>query len=136
MKTYRKLFNNSFQRAIVPDHHKFYKHFCQNLVAADPEIAELFAKTDMEQQIDMLIQSMTHIMAFSATLKPTDELKKIAKLHGSGELTIPAKYYDVWLDCMIKTVEEFDPKFDEHIEISWRILMAPGLAYMKSFCNH
>mgnify|MGYP001607730907 CR=1 FL=1 len=136
MKAYRKLFNNSFQRAIVPDHHNFYKHFYQNLVAADPEIAELFAKTDMERQIDMLIQSMTHIMSFSATLKPTDELKKIAKLHGSGKLAIPAKYYDVWLDCMIKTVEEFDPKFDENIETSWRILMAPGLAYMKSFCSH
>jgi truncated hemoglobin YjbI len=134
MKAYRKLFNNSFERVIVPDSNKFYSRFYEILIATDPQIAELFTKVDMEQQIVMLKQSMTLVMSFSATLKPSSEMKKIAKLHGKGKLDIPAKYYDAWLDCMIKTVEEFDPKFDENIETSWRVLMAPGVAYMKSFC--
>ncbi len=135
MKPYRKLFNNSFQRAIVPDSHSFYKRFYEILIAADPQIAELFAKTDVERLIVMLTQSMTYIMSFSATLKPGSEIKKIAKMHGRGKLCIPKQYYDIWLDCMLKTVEEFDPKFDENIETSWQVLMAPGIAYMKSFAS-
>jgi truncated hemoglobin YjbI len=135
MKPYRKLFNNSFQRAIAPDAHRFYKRFYEILIAADPQIAELFAKTDVERLIVMLTQSMTHIMSFSATLKPDSGIKKIAQMHGRGKLCIPEKYYDIWLDCMLKTVEEFDPKYDENIEISWQVLMAPGIAYMKSFAS-
>jgi hemoglobin-like flavoprotein len=133
MKAYRKLFNNSFQRAIAPDSHRFYERFFEILIAANPKIAELLEKTDMERQILMLKQSMTHVMSFSATLKPSAEMKKIAKLHGKDNLNIPKDYYDIWLDCMIEAVEEFDPKFDEYIETSWRVMMAPGIEYMKSF---
>jgi len=135
VKNYRKLFNNSFQRAIVPDSNRFYKRFYQLLIAADPQIEKLFVKTDMNRQIEMLMQSMTYVMSFSATLKPSSEMRKIAKMHGIGKLAIPAKYYDIWLDCMIGTVREFDPKFDKYIETAWRVMMAPGIAYMKSFCN-
>ncbi|MEE8320931.1 MAG: globin [Gammaproteobacteria bacterium] len=135
VKNYRKLFNNSFQRAIVPDSSRFYTRFYQLLIATDPQIEKLFATTDMDRQIKMLMQSMTYVMSFSATLKPGSEMRKIAKMHGKGKLGLPAKYYDIWLDCMIVAVREFDPKFDKYIETAWRVMMAPGIAYMKSFCD-
>ena len=135
MKAYRKLFNNSFQRAIAPDSHKFYERFFERLIAAHPEIAELFATTDMVRQREVFMQSMTYVMSFAATLKPSEEMKKIAKKHGKNKLNIPKDYYDIWLDCMIETVREFDPKFDDHIETSWRVMLVPGIEYMKSFCS-
>ena len=136
VKNYRQLFNNSFQRAIVPDSHRFYKRFYERLLASDPQIAKLFADTDMDQQVEMLKQSMTFVMSFSATLEPSEEMTKIAKMHGKGKLDIPAKYYEFWLNYMLETLEKFDPKFDEYIETSWRVMMAPGIAYMKTFCSH
>ena len=135
MKRYRKHFNNSFQRAISPDARSFYRRFYEILISADPRIKDLFAKTDMDRQITMLMQSMTHIMTFSATLEPSDEIEKIAVAHGKNQLNITAEVYDIWFDSMIKTVEEIDPKFEGHIETSWRVLMAPGIEYMKSFCK-
>ncbi len=135
VKNYRQLFNNSFQRAIAPDSNKFYGRFYEILIAADPQIAELFTKIDIDRQIVMLKQSMTLVISFSATLKPSSEMKKMAKLHGKDKLNIPAGYYDIWLNCMIETLEEFDPKFDEYIETSWRVMMAPGIAYLKTFCD-
>lgn len=134
MERYRVHFNNSFQRAIAPDSYAFYKRFYENLVEADPAIRDMFKKTDMDRQIVMLIRAMTHIMSFSATLEADEEMELIAEAHGAGHLNIPAKFYDVWLECIIKTLEEFDPKFDKHIETSWRVMMAPGLEYMKSYC--
>ena len=135
MKPYRKLFNNSFQRVIVPNPNRFYKHFYQKLVSADARIKELFATTDMNRQIEILTQSMTYMMSFSATLESNDEIEKVAELHGNDNLNILPEYYDIWLECMLQTVKEFDSKYDDHIETSWRVMMAPGLEYMKSFCN-
>jgi truncated hemoglobin YjbI len=134
-KNYRKLFNNSFQRVIAPDSNRFYNQFYELLISADPQLARFFANTDMERQIEMLKQSMTNVTSFSATLEPTVEMENLALMHGSGKLDIPAKYFELWLDCMLMTVEELDPKFDEYIETSWRVMMAPGIAYMKSFCT-
>ncbi len=135
MRRYRIHFNNSFQRAIALDSNRFYKRFNQILVTEDPRITELFVKTDMDRMIEMLKQSMTYMMSFSATLEDSDELKAIAEKHSNGRLNIPADFYDIWLNCMIKTVKEFNPKFEKHIETSWRVLMAPGVEYMKSYCK-
>jgi truncated hemoglobin YjbI len=135
VKNYRKLFNNSFQRAIAPDSNRFYKRFYESLISSDPQLASIFSNTDIERQIEMLKQSMTYVMSFSATLEPTAEMENLARMHGSGKLDIPVKYFEIWLDCMLVTVEEFDPKFDGYIETSWRVMMAPGIAYMKSFCT-
>jgi hemoglobin-like flavoprotein len=135
IKNYRKLFNNSFQRAITPDTYGFYKRFYQLLIAADQKVDELFATTDMDRQIKMLMQSITYVMSFSATMKPDLEIEQIAEMHGKGKLGVPARFYDIWLESMIDTVREYDPKFDEHIETAWRVMMAPGITYMKSFCD-
>lgn len=132
MKPYRKLFNNSFQRVIVPNPNGFYSRFYQLLVSADPRIKELFVATDMNRQIEILTQSMTYMMSFSATLESNDEIEKIAELHNKDNLDIHPEYYDIWFDCMLQAVKEFDSKYDEHIETSWRVMMAPGLEYMKS----
>ncbi len=135
MKAYRKLFNDSYKRAIVPDSNSFYKRFYENFIAADPRIAGLFAKTFMNIQREMLKQSMTIMMSFSDTMEPGNELEEIAMMHGKSKLDIPPNFYEIWLDRMIKTVEEFDPKFDDGVETAWRVMMAPGVVYMQSFCS-
>ena len=135
MKEYRKVFNDSYKRAIEPDANSFYKRFYENFISADPKIAVLFAKTFMNLQREMLKQSMTIMMSFSDTMEPDNELEEIAMMHGKGKLDIPPGFYEIWLDRMIKTVEEFDPEFDESVETAWRVMMAPGVAYMQSFCG-
>ena len=132
----RNLFNLSYQRAVVPDFYGFFDSFYNKLTSHSPEISELFKHTDMDKQIKMLMQSITYVTSFSATLEPTEELTHIAGLHGRDKLDLPAQYYDVWLDCLLQTVSERDPKYDEQVERAWRIVMAPGVEYMKSFCTH
>jgi hypothetical protein len=78
---------------------------------------------------------MSHIISFVNTLKADETMENIALLHGSSKLNILDGMYDIWLDSLIKTVSESDPKFDAQIEASWRTIMAPGIKYMKSFCN-
>lgn len=132
----RNLFNLSYQRAVVPDFYGFFDSFYNRLTAHSPAFSELFKDTDMDKQIKMLMQSITYVTSFSATLEPTEELDYIAGLHGRDRLDLPSEYYDIWLDCLLHTVMEKDPKYDEQVERAWRIVMAPGVEYMKSFCTH
>jgi len=130
----RSLFNLSYQRSVVPDYYGFFELFYRKLIAKDPQIAVLFARTDMNKQAHMLMQSITHVTAFSATLEPTEEINFIAQLHGKDKLDLPSTYYDTWMDCLMETVEQRDPNYNEHVNRAWRTVMAPGIEYMKSFC--
>ena len=77
---------------------------------------------------------MDSIMSYSSTQKANKELLRIARLHGREQLDLPAKFYDIWLDCVLETVKELDQQFDEKTEASWRTMMKPGVTYLKSFC--
>ncbi len=135
MKKYRDLLNISYQRAIAPDYHGFFKRFYQIFIDADSQIAEIFNETDMERQIKVLMQSMTHIISFANTLEVNENMENLALLHGRDNLSIPKELYDTWLDSLIKTVSERDPEFNVQVETAWRVVMAPGVEYMKSFCD-
>ncbi len=131
----RKLYNLSYQRTVVPDFYGFFDLFYKKLIKNDPVIAKLFENTNIKKQSEMLMQSITYVTSFSATLEPTEEFDDIAKLHGRDNLNLSADYFDIWLDCLLETVRERDPDFDECINRSWRTVMAPGIEYMKSFCS-
>ena len=135
MKDYRRLFDMSYQRAISPNYEIFFKHFYDKLISSDANIAVLFSNTDMDRQFKMLMQSMTHIISFAATMESNEEINRIAELHGKDNLKISTEIYDLWLECLIDTVREHDPEFDHQIETAWRVTMSPGLEYMKSFCK-
>lgn len=120
---------------MVPDSYGFFEEFYNKLTARNPVFAELFEHTDMDRQIKMLMQSITYITSYSATLEATEELNHLALLHGRDRLDLPAEYYDTWLECLLDTVQEKDPMFDEHVDRAWRIVMTPGIEYMKSFCT-
>ena len=135
MNDYRRLFNLSYQRAISPNYEIFFKRFYDKLIGSDPDIEALFSDTDMERQFRMLMQSMTHITSFAATLEADEEIDRIAKLHGKDNLKISTEIFDLWLDCLIDTVREHDPEYNHHVETAWKEIMSPGLEYMKSFCH-
>ena len=125
----------SYQRAISPNYEIFFRHFYDKLIGSEPNIAVLFSNTDMERQFKMLMQSMTHITSYASTLEANEEINRLAKLHGKDNLKITTDIYDLWLDCLIETVREYDPEYNHNVETAWIAIMSPGLKYMKSFCH-
>jgi len=104
MTIYHHILKNSYQRAVIPDYAGFFNRFYQILLAADDEVAVLFANTDVERQSKMLMQSMTHILSFAHTLEADENMEKLALLHGRDRLNISKEFYSIWLDSLIKTV--------------------------------
>ena len=71
------------------------------------------------------------MLSFSTTLESSSHLKSIARRHSKTQVNIPPELYDLWLNCFLIAVKEFDPEFDQDIELAWSVILSPGIAYMK-----
>ena len=130
-----QLFERSYTRVfgtrigITPTGEAFFRRFYQRFFAASPRVPELFRQTDMNRQVQMLKKSLYQIVALYITDTMTDHLREIAERHRT--LDIDAELYDVWLDCLVATVKEFDEQCDFTTELAWRLALTPATTYMK-----
>jgi fatty-acyl-CoA synthase len=113
----------------------FFTSFYQHFLSSSPLVAAKFTDTDLERQRDHLRQSLMHMIDFSLGNRPSERLLQIAGHHGRNELDIAADLYDLWLSALIGSVAEHDEEFDLGVELSWRKLMAPGIAFMRGHYN-
>jgi hemoglobin-like flavoprotein len=126
-----ELFNDSLERCT--SHTEFLTRFYERFVASSPEVAEKFKNTDFTRQRRVLKSSL-YLLIFATEGKPegTAHMEGMNELHGPKHLNIPAYMYDLWLDSLIKTVQEFDVGFSPRVEKAWRSMLAAGIEYMKA----
>ena len=127
-----EIFNNSYERCLQSPH--FFDRFYENYVSANELVAEKFADTDMDRQKDMLKASLHMLMALRST-NPKDAVsyfRRIGKIHGRDKHDIPPEMYDLWLSCLLQTVEESDHRYDARVEAAWRTLLEGGIRIMQS----
>ena len=131
--TYDQIFSSSYQRALGNDYYQadfigsFYEHF----FSKSTSIADMFANTNMSMQKTMLHDSLHILLDFYKDRELTDSLHKLAEIHGRSGLDVPDELYDLWTESLIETVARFDPEFDRDVELAWRLVLAPGITYIK-----
>ncbi|MDN3638194.1 globin [Simiduia curdlanivorans] len=130
---FNKLFNDSFERIMARGSEAFYQRFYEHFIAASPEVAKAFANTDMERQYDMLSLSLMQIMSFASDRRSNPYIEKIANIH--ARLSISSDLFGMWGRCLIATVREMDDHYDAHVELAWRVTIAPGLEFMRAYCE-
>jgi truncated hemoglobin YjbI len=131
VKTDLELFDDSLARCYASP--RFLERFYELFLEASPVAREKFAGTDLAQQRRMLKASLV-LMMLSAGDRPEGQvhMERIASVHGTGGHAIPAALYDVWLECLLRAVTEFDAKADAELLAVWRRVLEPGIAFMKS----
>lgn len=130
-RTELEIFDDSLGRCYADS--RFLERFYQLFLEASPEARAKFQGTDMAQQRRMLKASLVLMMLAAGTkIEGMVHLERIAAEHGESGHAIPAPLYDVWLDCLLKAVREFDPDGDEQVLQAWRHVLEPGIAFMKS----
>lgn len=126
-----RLFNDSYERLMNTGHRAFIDRFYQHFTAASPEVARAFANTDMAHQSDMLHLSLMQMMSFAADRCASPYLAQIALAH--ARLDIGPALFDLWLRCLLQTVQELDERYDARVELAWRVTLAPGLEFMRAY---
>ena len=136
--SFEELFDASYERVLqprpgVPD---FFEAFYRRFLMASPEVRALFRNTDMAVQRSMLKKSFFSLVAFYASGNVDDVLHRIACLHSARHLSIKPHLYDLWLDCLTDTVRAYDWECSDDIELAWRLVLSPGITYMKFGYDH
>ncbi|EGG98363.1 hypothetical protein imdm_107 [gamma proteobacterium IMCC2047] len=127
------IFDASYKRILSENKNGcgFFDAFYQRFLASDQHIAERFANTDMAIQQRMLKKSFYSLFAFYASGQADDAIRRIAEKHNQFNLNIKPEFYDLWLECLIATLKDYDDQFCDDIELAWRLVMTPGITYMK-----
>jgi len=130
-----RLFDESYVRVLSRevDGQAFFASFYERFVAASPEVAEKFRHTDMARQQVMLKSGFYHLLAFYASSHADYYLDQVAVSHSRAHLDIRPGLYDLWLDALVETARCFDERFDDDVELAWRLVMTPGIVYMRFF---
>lgn len=128
---FSQLFNDSYERLMAKKSHQFFERFYDNFVGKSPEVAVVFAHTDMARQYDMLRMSLMQVMSFASDRRTSPYLEKIAARHAA--LNIKGALFALWSDSLIETVRELDEHYDAQVELAWRVTLAPGLEFMRCY---
>ena len=132
------IFDESYDRVLLasPAGIEFFEAFYRRFLKSSTEVRILFRNTDMAAQRHMLKKSFFSLVAFYASGTIDDVLRRIAYLHSAEQLNIKPHLYDLWLECLIDTVSAYDPEFCDEVELAWRLVLSPGITYMKFGYDH
>lgn len=134
---YEQLFDRSFERCRARDDREpFFESFYNRYLKTDQRVAKVFANTDMVRQQKMLEKSFYRLLIFYVNNSADDYIEQIAIRHNRNNLNITPDLYDLWLQALIETVSDYDPDFDDSIELSWRLVFSSGITYMKFKYDH
>jgi hemoglobin-like flavoprotein len=127
-------FQASMARVTAPTlHERFLTRFYERFITADPLVRDKFKAVSMEHQKKMLAESLTEMSSFALAPKSNPYLLTLARVHWVRGHDIPPTFYVTWLDCLVATVAELDPKATASVELAWRIVMASGIEFMKFY---
>lgn len=131
--SFEQVFDISYERVISEnvDGRDFFEAFYERFLSTSVEISRLFKDTDMGRQRTMLKKSFYSLLTFYASSNADQHIEQIAHSHSRSKLNIRPELYDLWLEALIETAREFDFEFSPRTELAWRLVMAPGIVYMK-----
>ena len=107
----------------------FAERFYERFVNADPRVAGAFKGTDWSQQKRALGQAVTTSISYAeGETFVRSTMERMAQVHSrKGRVPVQPALYGIWLDCMIETVRELDPKWDDALESRWRAALSPAI---------
>lgn len=126
-----EIFNDSLE--VCTSNQAFLDQFYDFFVNSSAEVAEKFANTDLGKQKQILKLSL-FMLLMAAQGKPEGDahLKRIAERHDHLHLDIKPEFYEIWLNCLLKTARMFDVGFTDETEKAWRYVLQKGIDFMVS----
>jgi hemoglobin-like flavoprotein len=123
--------------SVVASYHRcrqtgqFFDAFYKIFLHASPEIAALFAQTDIVRQKLMMKQSLLEMLSYyCGTDSARQDIERLGKLH--QRFNLRPEHYALWLKSLCEAVAQHDPKFSEDLGEQWREAMQPGIELMHS----
>lgn len=120
--------SDSFRRVRLKD---LTKRFYEIFLDADPRIRPMFQNTDFDRQNMVLMHGIQMLIEYAnGSAVGEMAVRRLAEMHDRNHMNVTADLYAVWMDCLMKTLAEKDPKFSPELEIKWRNTLQKGIDMM------
>jgi truncated hemoglobin YjbI len=129
-ESYARIFGHGISMDDSAD--AFFQSFYDNFLE-EPEVAVLFANTNIARQVVMLKKSLFQLVSYYVVGEPTAELDRLALVH--RKQGISSDMFDIWMQALLDTAADFDAHYDEATALAWCWALAPGIAYMRLMLN-
>jgi hemoglobin-like flavoprotein len=120
---------SSFHRC--GDSPAFYAALYENLLASDPRIPPMFARTEFPRQHRLLKHALGLLIVYAKRPNPA-LLERIALRHARTGADVPPDFYPYFEAALEHALADHDPEFTPAVAAAWRAVLAPGIAYMQS----
>ena len=125
-----ELVNDSLERC-TQRRQEFFEVFYRRFSVSSDEVAAKFAGTNLKAQARALRESFYLLFsAIGGDPEAWQSLELRAIRHDQRHLDIRPGLYDLWLECLLETIRDFDPEADAAIEAAWRRTMQQGIDFM------
>jgi hemoglobin-like flavoprotein len=125
---------NSYLRASVNP--SFYDKFYENLFFLNPKVEKYFINTKWDQQKILIKKGVEHLLGFLGEDPDSLHHQNIIRLsesHSKSNLNIHPHHYYYWIDAMILTLKDCDPKWYDALEFYTRECLFLPVSFMISF---
>lgn len=126
-----ELVNDSLERCTP--HVDFFTSFYERFRSSSDEVEKKFEGTDLRRQTRALRDAFYLLLrAVGGDPEAWQALELRAVRHDHRHLDISPGMYQLWLESLLVTIREFDPKLDRETEAAWRRVMQKGIDFMVS----
>ena len=111
----------------------FLRKFYERFMDTSPAIRRLFHKTDFDNQVRMLAESLRLCAeATAGDQQGLAELNERARTHDRRHYNIKPEWYTLWLDSLVESAAEFDPFWSTELEAVWRRILWHVIRHMQA----
>ena len=119
----------SYARCIAAS--DFFPSFYDFLLASDPAIPPMFARTEFPKQHRLLQHGLGLLLSY-ARAADAQLLERIAARHGPGGIDLHPSMYRHFESSLLQAVRQCDPGCTAEVEAAWLEAIRPGIDFMKS----
>ncbi|MCR9140844.1 MAG: globin [bacterium] len=103
----------------------FFTDFYETFFASNPEIPQIFAKTDMRKQQDLLREGISFLLLYGAANENGKlAIERIGQLHDKSHVNVKPDMYRFWVQSLLETIEKHDPRYSPEVRAAWEEVIA------------
>jgi hemoglobin-like flavoprotein len=126
-----ELVNDSLERCTPQA--EFFEQFYERFRDSSDEIAARFAATDAKTQGRALRTAFLLLLqAVAGDPAAWQQLELRAIRHDRKHLDIKPEMYELWKECLLETIRDFDPRADDRTREAWRRIVQEATEFMTA----
>lgn len=112
---------------------KFFDRFYENFAKQSHIIGQMFAKTDMAKQKQLLRSGIAFLFQFAqGSQYAAQRVGDLGASHSRTRHNINPDMYPLWTEALMMTVQEFDQQFTPELRAKWIAALRQGIERMIS----